>query len=173
MERAQPEQRRPSPRHCLLMQLFIGVWNDLVRHLSCIDTDPSDLAVLRGAMFKWVLVEMGRWVSNRDGSDGKAVCRRDLTCYGGWREGQVLKYSGQFISLLKRLRDKTFSKRGFSWSGKLLSSLLLTLTHTYPLEDKFVNCDEWDSEGKDALYCHVSWLDIFIRIPLRPSQILG
>ncbi|KAH9982676.1 hypothetical protein BGW80DRAFT_1433981 [Lactifluus volemus] len=42
-----------------------------------------------------------------------------------------------FIPLLKRLRDKTFSKRGFSWSGKLLSSLLLTLTHTYPLEDKF------------------------------------
>jgi hypothetical protein len=57
--------------------------------------------------------------------------------------------------LFKRLRDKTFSKRGFSWSGKLLSSLLLTLTHTYPLEDKFVNRDEWDSEGKLRLYSYV------------------
>ena len=68
---------------------------------------------------------------------------------------QVLKHKGRFIPLFKRLRDKTFSKRGFSWSGKLLSSLLLTLTHTYPLEDKFVNCDEWDSEGKIKLYRYV------------------
>lgn len=58
----------------------------------------------------------------------------------------ILKHKDQFIPLLKRLRDKTFSKRGFSWSGKLLSSLLLTLTHTYPLEDKFVNREEWDTE---------------------------
>ncbi|KAI0001825.1 hypothetical protein BJV77DRAFT_16959 [Russula vinacea] len=58
----------------------------------------------------------------------------------------ILKHKGRFVPLFKRLRDKTFSKRGFSWSGKLLSSLLLTLTHTYPLEDKFVNLDEWDSE---------------------------
>jgi proteasome activator subunit 4 len=45
-------------------------------------------------------------------------------------------------------RDKTFSKRGFSWSGKLLSSTLLTLTHTYPLENKFVNPEEWASDGE-------------------------
>lgn len=60
---------------------------------------------------------------------------------------QVLKYKNDIIPLLRRLRDHTFSKRGFSWSGKLLSSLLLTLTHTYPLEDKFVNPKEWNSEG--------------------------
>ncbi|KAI9462361.1 hypothetical protein BJY52DRAFT_1221991 [Lactarius psammicola] len=77
----------------------------------------SYLAVLRGAMFK-------------ENSDGKAI----------------LKHKDQFLPLLRRLRDKTFSKRGFSWSGKLLSSLLLTLTHTYPLEDKFVNREEWDSK---------------------------
>ncbi|KAH9921997.1 uncharacterized protein BXZ73DRAFT_91690 [Epithele typhae] len=40
---------------------------------------------------------------------------------------------------------KTFSKRGYSSSGKLLSSMLLTLSHTYPLENKFVNPAEWDS----------------------------
>src|SRR6266404_6005145 len=63
-----------------------------------------------------------------------------------WLE-QILKHRDQFIPLLKRLRDKTFSKRGFSWSGKLLSSTLLTLTHTYPLENKFVNPEQWDSDG--------------------------
>jgi len=62
----------------------------------------------------------------------------------------VLKYKNELMPLLRRLRDKTFAKRGFSWSGKLLSSLLLTLTHTYPLEDKFVNPEEWSSDGKPA-----------------------
>ena len=52
------------------------------------------------------------------------------------------------ISLLKVLHDKALSKRGYDWTGKLLSSLLLTLTHTYPLENKFVNPEEWQSEGK-------------------------
>ncbi|KXN83586.1 Proteasome activator complex subunit 4 [Leucoagaricus sp. SymC.cos] len=59
----------------------------------------------------------------------------------------ILKYKDEFIPLLRFLRDKTFSKRGYSWTGKLVSSLLLTLTHTYPLENKFVNPAEWNSSG--------------------------
>ncbi|KAF7437108.1 hypothetical protein PC9H_003942 [Pleurotus ostreatus] len=58
----------------------------------------------------------------------------------------VLKYQDKFMTLLRLLRDKTFSKRGYSWSGKLLCSMLLTLSHTYPLENRFVNPDEWTSE---------------------------
>ncbi|KAH8100502.1 hypothetical protein BXZ70DRAFT_1022407 [Cristinia sonorae] len=58
----------------------------------------------------------------------------------------TLLYKDQLLSLFKLLQKKTFSKRGFSTSGKLLSSTLLTLTHTYPLENKFVNPDEWESE---------------------------
>ncbi|KAI6153365.1 hypothetical protein BKA82DRAFT_3971276 [Pisolithus tinctorius] len=58
--------------------------------------------------------------------------------------GTLLKYKERFLSLLRLLRDKTFSKRGFSWSAKLLSSALITLTHTYPTENKFVNPDVWD-----------------------------
>ncbi|KAF4606976.1 hypothetical protein EYR38_001031 [Pleurotus pulmonarius] len=58
----------------------------------------------------------------------------------------VLKYQDKFMTLLRLLRDKTYSKRGYSWSGKLLCSMLLTLSHTYPLENRFVNPDEWESE---------------------------
>ncbi|KDQ54765.1 hypothetical protein JAAARDRAFT_71570 [Jaapia argillacea MUCL 33604] len=58
----------------------------------------------------------------------------------------VLKYKEDLLPLFSLLHNKTLSKRGFSWSGKLLSSTLLTLTHTYPLENKFVNPDEWESE---------------------------
>ena len=60
---------------------------------------------------------------------------------------KTLKYRDQLISLFKVLHEKTFSKRGYSSSGKLLSSTLLTLSHTYPLENKFVNPDEWHSQG--------------------------
>lgn len=60
---------------------------------------------------------------------------------------QLLKYKKDLLSLLRLLRDKTFSKRGYAWSGKLLSSMLLTLSHTYPLENRFVNPEEWNSEG--------------------------
>ncbi|KAI1797633.1 hypothetical protein LXA43DRAFT_1126323 [Ganoderma leucocontextum] len=64
-----------------------------------------------------------------------------------YNDGRVtLKYRDQLISLFKILHDKTFSKRGYSSSGKLLSSTLLTLSHTYPLENKFVNPDEWRSQ---------------------------
>ncbi|EMD41658.1 hypothetical protein CERSUDRAFT_110231 [Gelatoporia subvermispora B] len=58
----------------------------------------------------------------------------------------VLPYRDRLVSLFKLLHRKTFSKRGFSSSGELISSTLLTLTHTYPLENKFVNPDEWASE---------------------------
>ena len=51
------------------------------------------------------------------------------------------------MSLIHLLHEKALSKRGYSWTGKLVSSLLLTLTHTYPLENKFTNPDEWSSEG--------------------------
>jgi proteasome activator subunit 4 len=36
--------------------------------------------------------------------------------------------------------------RGYTWTGRLLASTLLTLTHTYPTENKFVNPEEWNSE---------------------------
>ncbi|PCH33392.1 ARM repeat-containing protein [Wolfiporia cocos MD-104 SS10] len=58
----------------------------------------------------------------------------------------TLPYRKQLIALFKLLHAKTFSKRGFSASGKLISSTLLTLSHTYPLENKLVNPDEWTSE---------------------------
>ncbi|KAJ7597613.1 hypothetical protein C8J56DRAFT_1001469 [Mycena floridula] len=55
-------------------------------------------------------------------------------------------FKAEFLSILDVLHTKTLTKRGFSWTGKLLASMLLTLTHTYPLENKFVNPDEWNSE---------------------------
>lgn len=65
---------------------------------------------------------------------------------------QALKYKEELLDLLKYLYKKTLSKRGFSSTGKLLASTLLTLTHTYPLENKFVNPDEWNSSGRYLLF---------------------
>ncbi|KAF9014988.1 hypothetical protein BDQ17DRAFT_1418116 [Cyathus striatus] len=68
----------------------------------------------------------------------------------------ILKYKDEFLPLLHLLHDKTLSKRGYSWNGKLISSLLLTLTHVYPLENKFVNPNEWSSE-EFKKYHHRHW----------------
>ena len=66
---------------------------------------------------------------------------------------QILKYENELVELIQLLHDKALSKRGYSWTGKLLSSLLLTLTHTYPLENKFVDPDQWKSEGNHYHSC--------------------
>ena len=51
------------------------------------------------------------------------------------------------MELFRLLHRKTFSKRGFSRASKLLSTVMLTLTHTYPTENRFVNPPIWSSEG--------------------------
>lgn len=56
------------------------------------------------------------------------------------------------MDLIHLLHAKALSKRGYSWTGKFLSSLLLTLTHTYPLENKFINPEQWTSEGGSSLW---------------------
>lgn len=78
------------------------------------------------------------------------------------------------MSLIHLLHEKALSKRGYSWTGKLISSLLLTLTHTYPLENKFTNPDEWSSEGMlngQSQFFHID--DTFIRLSKESSPPLG
>ncbi|KAI0828367.1 hypothetical protein BC628DRAFT_1417934 [Trametes gibbosa] len=83
-----------------------------------------------------------------------------------YNDGRVtLKYSDRLIALFKLLNEKTFSKRGYASSGKLLSSTLLTLSHTYPLENKFVNPDEWSSEEFKANH-HKHWGKLY-----RPEEV--
>jgi hypothetical protein len=77
------------------------------------------------------------------------------------------------MSLLRLLWAKTYSKRGFTWTGRLLSSVLLTMTHTYPTENKFVNPDEWASEGMIRLKWQDPLLTVVYRIPEKPYQTLG
>ncbi|KAI0768547.1 hypothetical protein BD413DRAFT_614418 [Trametes elegans] len=95
-----------------------------------------------------------------------ATLHWNLAILRGAIDGRAtLKYSDRLISLFKLLNEKTFSKRGYSSSGKLLSSTLLTLSHTYPLENKFVNPDEWDSEEFKANH-HQYWGKLY-----RPEDI--
>lgn len=72
----------------------------------------------------------------------------------------LLVYKGELLSLFTLLRDKTFSKRGYTWSGKLLSSALITLTHTYPIENKFVNPEQWNDKEFQRNH-HLYWGKLF------------
>jgi proteasome activator subunit 4 len=60
-------------------------------------------------------------------------------------------YKEELLALFNLLLERTLTKRGYSWSAKLVFSTLITLTHTYPFENKFVNPDEWNSEGESPL----------------------
>jgi proteasome activator subunit 4 len=51
------------------------------------------------------------------------------------------------MELLSLLADKTFSERGYSGTGRLINRVLSTLVGVYPLNARFVNTDEWNSEG--------------------------
>ncbi|KAF7319927.1 Membrane protein [Mycena kentingensis (nom. inval.)] len=57
----------------------------------------------------------------------------------------LLPYRERLIALLRLLQQKCLSNRGYTWSSKLLNNCLLTLTHTYPTENRFLNPDEWNS----------------------------
>ncbi|KAF9073805.1 armadillo-type protein [Rhodocollybia butyracea] len=99
---------------------------ELENGASSLRTTSSSLPIPSDATLHWNLAILRGTVYN----DGRAV----------------VKYRNELMSLIKLLHTKTYSKRGFSWSGKFLSSMLLTLTHTYPYENKFVNPEEWESE---------------------------
>jgi len=87
---------------------------------------------------------------------------------------KIIPYADELISLLGLLHDKALSKRGYSWTGKLLSSLLLTMTHTYPLENKFVNADMWSSKGRLFEVTHRPHKILNIdRVPERAPPQLG
>lgn len=86
---------------------------------------------------------------------------------------QILPYRGQLLDALQLLHEKTLSKRGFSFTGKLLYSLMETLTHTYTLENRFVNPEEWDSEGEEVSEGQDSLLTAAGRIPSESTKALG
>jgi len=60
---------------------------------------------------------------------------------------EILPYKQDFKDIITLLVDKTYSKRGYQWASRTLYSILIACTNIYPLEDRFVNADEWDSPG--------------------------
>ncbi|KAH7880399.1 uncharacterized protein C8R40DRAFT_1165366 [Lentinula edodes] len=80
----------------------------------------------------------------------------------------VVKYRNELLSLVQLLHAKIYSKRGFSWTGKFLSSMLLTLTHTYPYENKFVNPEEWESEEFRQTH-HQHWGKLYAKEDVTPQ----
>nr|GAT49743.1 membrane protein [Mycena chlorophos] len=67
----------------------------------------------------------------------------------------ILPYRQRLVDLLKLLHTHCYANRGFTWSSKLLGDVLRTLAATYPLDNRFVNPDEWNSpEFRDTHYRH-------------------
>lgn len=68
-----------------------------------------------------------------------AILRGLMTSAGA----AILKHKDELLSLLSILHEKTLTKRAYAWTGKLLFSVMLNLTHTYVIDSRFVNADEW------------------------------
>ncbi|KZW02065.1 hypothetical protein EXIGLDRAFT_736784 [Exidia glandulosa HHB12029] len=68
----------------------------------------------------------------------------------------IMEFKADVLPLLKYLHQKTLSKRGFTYTGQLVRSILLTLSHSYPLENRFVNPEEWQSQEFQASH-HLQW----------------
>jgi Proteasome-substrate-size regulator, mid region len=60
---------------------------------------------------------------------------------------QLLKHKNKILELLNLLINKTKSERGYSSTGRLLTRITHALSAVYPLNNRFVNTDEWDSAG--------------------------
>jgi proteasome activator subunit 4 len=69
---------------------------------------------------------------------------------------KLLKYQDDLTHILSLLVEHTKSERGYSATGKLLSSVLHTVSAVYPTMNRFVNDDEWNSEG-NFLYLVRRW----------------
>ncbi|KAE9410746.1 ARM repeat-containing protein [Gymnopus androsaceus JB14] len=121
---------------------------ELENGASSLRTTSSSLPIPSDATLHWNLAILRGTVYN----DGRAV----------------LRHRSELLSLLRLLHAKTFSKRGFSWTGKFLSSMLLTLTHTYPYENKFVNPDEWESEDFRQTH-HQHWGKLYTKEDVQIS----
>lgn len=60
---------------------------------------------------------------------------------------QLLKHKETVIQLLSLLLEKTKSERGYSGTAALVSRVLHTLTTVYPINNHFVNSDQWIDSG--------------------------
>lgn len=62
---------------------------------------------------------------------------------------QLLKHKETVIQLLLLLLEKTKSERGYSGTAALVSRVLHTLTTVYPINNHFVDSDQWIDPGRN------------------------
>lgn len=63
-----------------------------------------------------------------------------------------MKHQEEIVNLLSLLVEKTKSERGYSSTGTLVSRVLQSLTSVYPINDRFVNADDWQREGNENIH---------------------
>jgi len=63
-----------------------------------------------------------------------------------------VKHQEEIVNLLSLLVEKTKSERGYSSTGTLVSRVLQSLTSVYPINDRFVNADDWQREGNENIH---------------------
>src|SRR5690348_14449109 len=76
---------------------------------------------------------------------------------------QLLEYKKEIIDLLKLFVEKTKNERGYSLTCRLITRIIHTLAGFYPLDNRFVNPDEFEDPGTDLTIVN------YITLILSPS----
>ncbi|CCA68831.1 hypothetical protein PIIN_02692 [Serendipita indica DSM 11827] len=106
-------------------------------------------------LFDLVLNLMHETTSSSDALPSDATLHWNLAILRGamHKDGrEILPYKEELKDILNLLVEKAYSKRGYQWASRLLYSILLSCTNTYPLEERFVNVEEW--HGTAFLHSH-------------------
>lgn len=66
--------------------------------------------------------------------------------------GEVLKYKGEAVELLRAMigENGCKSRTGWKWGGKFLTAMLQSLTRVYPMEMRCVGKSRWEDDGEFA-----------------------
>ena len=64
---------------------------------------------------------------------------------------QNLKYKDQILNVFTQLLNGAYAEKTYSMSANFLSLLIFYQTSTYTLTTRFVNLEEWQSEGEVKL----------------------
>ncbi|KAF8328806.1 uncharacterized protein EI90DRAFT_3063646 [Cantharellus anzutake] len=88
---------------------------------------------------------------------------RGITSTGGY---ELITYKDEIFVMLKLLVAKTKNERGYNNTGRLVGRLLAALINIYPLEQRLVNDDEWNSKKFEQTH-YQAWGRIY-----RPEDVV-
>jgi hypothetical protein len=88
---------------------------------------------------------------------------------------QLVGHQDDLVSVIESLIEKTFTEVTYASTAKLIEKIIFNMTTVFADEERLVNPDEWDSDGKPGGVSNVSIKADFVfrRLQVQSSHVLG